>query len=76
MRYGLVRECWSFFAVVVPPWELQHGRLTTTGGAPLSVPKTKVTSVGKTKFTIGVILFGHFWYTDFWVPDPRPFPLF
>ena len=28
---------------------------------------------GTTKFTIGKILSGHFWYTNFWVPDP-PFP--
>ena len=34
-----------------------------------------MTIVGNTKFTIGKILSGHFWYTDFWFSDPHP-PLF
>ena len=35
--------------------------------------QTIVTTVGeKTKFTKGNILSGHFWYTNFWVPDLFP----
>ena len=37
--------------------------------------QTKVTVVGKTKFAIGKILSGPFWYTNFWVPDSPPFSL-
>ena len=29
-----------------------------------------MTSWEKTKFAIGAILLGHFWYTNFWVPNP------
>ena len=39
-------------------------------------PETKVTIVGKTKFTLGKIWLGHFWYTKLWVPDPPPPPPF
>ena len=47
------------------------------GGGPLPKtpsppPQTKVTIVGKTKFTIGKIWSGHFWYTKFWVQNPLP----
>ena len=34
----------------------------------------KVTIWGRTKFTIGKIWFGHFGYTNYWVPDSPPFP--
>ena len=37
-------------------------------------PRTKVTIVGKTKFTVGKIWLGHFSFTIFWVPDRPPPP--
>ena len=35
-------------------------------------PRPKGPSSDKTKITIGKIWSGHFWYTNFWVPDPPP----
>ena len=35
-------------------------------------PQTKVTIVGKKRFTIGKIWSGPFWHTNFWVLNPPP----
>ena len=36
--------------------------------------QTKVTIAGTTKFKREKISSGHFWYTNFWIPDPPPPP--
>ena len=40
----------------------------------LPPPKPKGQSWDKTRFTIGKIWSGHFWYTNIWVPGPPPPP--
>ena len=48
-------------------------RLTAVGGGGGSPPPGPRCHVGKKmKFTKGNVDLGHFWYTNFWVPDPLP----
>ena len=35
-------------------------------------PRTQISLWERMKFTEGIIGLGHFWYTNFWVPDPPP----
>ena len=47
----------------------RRGGFTPSGPPPPPRPAWE-----PTKFTIGKILSGHFWYADFWVPDPTSNP--
>ena len=49
-----------------------HGVFRRGRGTPF--PRPKGPSREKTKFPIGKILSGHFWYTNFWPPSPLPPP--
>ena len=59
----------------------QNGRTPQEEGAypptgppsPPPPPRPKGPSREKTKFTIGKIWSGQFWYTNFWAPGPLPF---
>ena len=49
-----------------------HRRRTPPPPDTPSLPDQRDHRVKKAKFTIGKMLSGHVWYTNFWVPDPPP----
>ena len=62
--------------ILPPPREVLEWPYTIGGGGipppPLGPPSPDQSDCGgkKMKHTVGKIWSGHFWYTNFWVPDP------